>query len=116
MTPVTATKKRTSPARARPDSEVISKARLADEIRQVIGEKGLSQTAAAAVAREAQSQMSLVMSGHLQGFSANRLIRMLLRLGRDVEIIIRRPTRTPRGGRVKITVPKPEGRAGTRGR
>ena len=90
-------------ARAHSENEVISKARLADEIKKVIAEKGLTQTAAAAVAREAQSQMSLVMSGHLQGFSANRLIRILLRLGRDVEIIIRRAGVPRRGGRVKIT-------------
>lgn len=90
-------------ARTHSENEVISKARLADEIKKVIAEKGLTQTAAAAVAREAQSQMSLVMSGHLQGFSANRLIRILLRLGRDVEIIIRRAGVPRRGGRVKIT-------------
>ena len=90
-------------ARAHSENEVVSKARLADEIKKVIAEKGLTQTAAAAVAREAQSQMSLVMSGHLQGFSANRLIRILLRLGRSVEIIIRRPASPSRSGRVKIT-------------
>lgn len=89
-------------ARAHAENEVLSKARLADEIKKVITEKGLTQTAAAAVAREAQSQMSLVMSGHLQGFSANRLIRILLRLGRDVEIIITRTSSARRGGRVKI--------------
>ncbi len=99
-------RKRSTSKKARTHSEnneVISKARLADEIKKVIAEKGLTQTAAAAVAREAQSQMSLVMSGHLQGFSANRLIRILLRLGRDVEIIIRRAGVPRRGGRVKIT-------------
>lgn len=85
------------------DNEVISKARLADEIKKIITEKGLTQTAAAAVAHEAQSQMSLVMSGHLQGFSANRLIRILLRLGRNVEIIITRGGGSRVGGRVKIT-------------
>ena len=90
-------------AAAHLESEVVSKARLADEIKKVITEKGLTQTAAAAVAREAQSQMSLVMSGHLQGFSANRLIRILLRLGRDVDITIRRAAVPRRGGRVKIT-------------
>jgi predicted XRE-type DNA-binding protein len=99
---VTPRKRRTSKARARSD-EVLSKARLADEITKAIAEKGLTQTAAAGVAREAQSQMSLVMSGHLQGFSANRLIRILLRLGRNVEIIITRTGSSRAGGRVKIT-------------
>lgn len=101
-------KRSTSKARAHSE-EVLSKSRLADEIKKAIAEKGLTQTAAAAVAHEAQSQMSLVMSGHLQGFSANRLIRILLRLGRNVAITV---TRTAGGGagRVKITGAGPAGR------
>ena len=90
-------------SRAATENEVISKARLADEIKKIITEKGLTQTAAAVVAHEAQSQMSLVMSGHLQGFSANRLIRILLRLGRNVEIIITRGSGSRATARVKIT-------------
>jgi len=97
-------KKRTA-SKAKADNEVISKARLADEIKKAITEKGMTQTAAATAAKEAQSQMSLVMSGHLQGFSANRLIRILLRLGRDVEIVIRRSGGSRAGGKVKITAP-----------
>lgn len=106
-------KRSTSKTGAHSENEVVSKARLADEIKKVIAEKGLTQTAAAAVAREAQSQMSLVMSGHLQGFSANRLIRILLRLGRDVEIIVSRGV-PRRGGRVKITGAGPASRAAKR--
>ena len=100
---MTTRKRTTSKARGKSDNEVLSKARLADEITKVIAEKGLTQTAAAGVAREAQSQMSLVMSGHLQGFSANRLIRILLRLGRNVDITVTRTASARAAGRVKIT-------------
>ncbi len=93
---MTLRKRSTSKSRKRSD-EVLSKARLADEIKKAIAEKGLTQTAAAAAAHEAQSQMSLVMSGHLQGFSANRLIRIMLRLGRNVDITITRGN-----GRIRI--------------
>ncbi len=110
---MTPRKRSTSKARAHSD-EVLSKARLADEIKKVIAEKGLTQTAAAAVAREAQSQMSLVMSGHLQGFSANRLFRILLRLGRNVDVIITRTAGAKSGGRMKITGTGPARAAGRR--
>ena len=97
-------KRSTSRGRARSD-EVLSKSRLADEIKKAIAEKGLTQTAAAAAAHEAQSQMSLVMSGHLQGFSANRLMRILLRLGRNVDITITRGH-----GRITIKGTRPAAR------
>lgn len=42
--------------------------------------------------------MSLLMRDHLDGFSAERLIRMLTRLGADVDIIVRGGDKlTPRG-------------------
>jgi predicted XRE-type DNA-binding protein len=95
-------KKTKAKARKRTGSEVLSKSYLADEIKKAILERGLTQTAAAEVAKEAQSQMSLVMSGHLQGFSANRLVRILLRLGRNVEITITRTSSPRRAGKVTM--------------
>ncbi len=107
---MTPRKRSTSKARPRSD-EVLSKGRLADEIKKAIAEKGLTQTAAAVAAGEAQSQMSLVMSGHLQGFSANRLVRIMLRLGRNVDITITRGK-----GRIKITGTAPAAKAKARKR
>ena len=106
MTPKRKTTKPAKPGPTKParhESEVIPKRRLAEEIRRVIAEKELSQTAAAAVAQEAQSQMSLIMSDRLDGFSATRLIRVLLRLGRDVHIGIAKTTDRRWVGRVRVT-------------
>ena len=41
------------------------------------------------VLRDAPSQISLVVTGKLRGFSTERLLRMLARLGRDIDIVIR---------------------------
>ena len=83
--------------------DTIARKPLAHQVLRVIAEKGLSQVAAGAVVGEQQSQISLVSSGRLEGFSPERLIRMLTRLGRDVEISIR-PSGRPRAGRVRILV------------
>jgi predicted XRE-type DNA-binding protein len=82
--------------------QVIPKALLAREVQRMIVQKGLSQTAAAAVVRDAASQISLLMSGHLRGFSADRLLRMLLHLGCDVDIVIKSSSRPRRSGRVRV--------------
>ena len=85
-----------------PSKETIPRKPLAREVLKVIAEKGLSQVAAGAVVGEQQSQISLVSSGRLAGFSPERLIRMLSRLGRDIDITIRPSGPPARAGRVRI--------------
>ncbi len=82
----------------------IPKEPLAREIRRLVAEKNLSQTAAAAVVQDAPSQLSLLLSGKLRGFSADRLVRTLLRLGRDVQIVVKPAARPQRPGRASVTV------------
>ncbi|MGH7616439.1 MAG: helix-turn-helix domain-containing protein [Gemmatimonadaceae bacterium] len=81
---------------------VIKKSVLAAEIVRIIRDRGLTQTEAAYVVRDAPSQLSLIINGHLVGFSAERLIRLLARFGRDVEIVVRRAKRG--AGKVRIVV------------
>src|SRR5690242_1041107 len=91
-----------SKRRARAASEsVIPKDVLAKEIARILDDKGLTQTEAAYVMRDAPSQISLVVTGKLRGFSTERLLRMLARLGRDIDIVIR-PARG-RNGKVSVT-------------
>lgn len=85
-----------------PRDQLIRKAPLAREIARILDERGLTQTEASYVVRDAPSQLSLMVNGKLAGFSAERLIRTLTRLGRDVEITVRPARRTP--GRVSLTV------------
>ena len=50
---------------------------------------------------DAPSQVSLVVTGKLRGFSTERLIRMLARLGRDIDIVIR-PS-SGKTGKIRVT-------------
>lgn len=74
--------------RAVPES-VIPKNVLAKEIAGILEDQQLTQTEAAYIMRDAPSQISLVVTGKLRGFSTERLLRMLARLGRDIDIVIR---------------------------
>src|SRR6478672_9294319 len=80
---------------------VIPKNVLAKEIAAILDDQQLTQTEAAYIMRDAPSQISLVVTGKLRGFSTERLIRMLARLGRDIDIVIR-PARG-RTGKVSVT-------------
>ena len=81
-------KSKTSPKRASTES-IIPKAVLAKEIATILESQELTQTEAAYIMRDAPSQISLVVTGKLRGFSTERLLRMLARLGRDIDIVIR---------------------------
>ncbi len=85
-----------------PAEELIKKAPLAREIARIIDERDLTQTEASYIVRDAPSQLSLIVTGKLRGFSAERLLRTLTRLGRDVEITIRRSR--GRAGKVRLSV------------
>ena len=68
---------------------VIPKEVLAKEVAKILEDQELTQTEAAYIMRDAPSQISLVVTGKLRGFSTERLLRMLARRGRDIEIVIR---------------------------
>ena len=90
---------KSSPKRASADS-VIPKNVLAKEIARILEDQELTQTEAAYIMRDAPSQISLVVTGKLRGFSTERLLRMLARLGRDIDIVIR-PSKS-KAGRVSV--------------
>ena len=81
---------RAKSSRTRAVSEsIIPKNVLAREIADILDDQQLTQTEAAYIMRDAPSQISLVVTGKLRGFSTERLLRMLARLGRDIDIVIR---------------------------
>jgi predicted XRE-type DNA-binding protein len=82
---------------------VVPKNVLAKEIARILDAEGLTQTQAASRVKDAPSQISLMVSGKLRGFSAERLIRTLTRLGRDVDIVMRM-AKSGRAGKVRLTV------------
>ena len=80
----------------------ISKEDLLSVIQGIVEKRDMSQVEVADETGEARSQVSLLLNGKLRGFSTDRLVRILLRLGRDIEISIR-PSRTGRKvGAVKL--------------
>jgi len=79
---------------------VIPKGVLAKEIGSILRDRNLTQTEAAWLMKDAPSQVSLVVTGKLRGFSTERLLRMLARLGRDIDIVVRKA----RGRSGKISV------------
>ena len=79
-----------------------TKVRLAVAINQIIETMGLSQTAAAERLHLNQPKISALANYRLSGFSVERLIHFLNALGRDVEIIIRKP-RSGRTGKIQVT-------------
>lgn len=85
----------------RGEKALIPKKELAEEIATIIRYHHLNQTEAARVVGDAPSQMSLLLSGKIEGFSVERLIRMLLRLGQDIELVFR-PAQHPRAGKFRI--------------
>jgi predicted XRE-type DNA-binding protein len=86
----------------RPEKALIPKEELAAEIATIIKYHHLTQTEAARIVGDAASQMSLLLSGHIEGFSTERLLRMLLRLGRDIELVFK-PAPNPRKAKFRIT-------------
>jgi predicted XRE-type DNA-binding protein len=76
---------------------------LAREVQHRIEQFGLSRAQAAVMAGDAATQISRLMTGHVSEFSADRLVRILLRLGSDVEIVVRHGRRLGKRGQVRFT-------------
>lgn len=85
---------------AEPD-EALAKAELAHAISQIINRRRLSQAQAAALLDIDQPKVSAIRRGRLAGFSLERLLRLLLALNRDVEIVIRPAARARSRGRLR---------------
>lgn len=70
-------------------AQALAKAQLASRICDVIEERSLTQTQAAAILGVGQPKVSALMNGNLDGFSSDRLFRFLNALGQEVEIVVR---------------------------
>jgi len=78
------------------------KAALVVQLHRVIKAKTLTQTAAAKLIGIKQPDLSNILRGHYQGFSVERLMRMLTAFNQDVEITVR-PSRRKSGESGRIT-------------
>ena len=62
---------------------------LATKIGTIIERRGLMQPAAAALLELDQPKLSALTRGRLAGFSLDRLVRFLVLLGSDIEIVVK---------------------------
>lgn len=72
---------------AHPEERLL-KAELALHISQLIQSKGLTQTQAARLVAVPQPHLSNIMRGRLSGYSVEKLLGIINRLGRRVEVRI----------------------------
>jgi predicted XRE-type DNA-binding protein len=76
----------------RPDDE-LAKATLIVHLRELVAARRLRQIDAARVLGISQSKVSVLLRGHSEGFSTERLMRLLTRLDQDIDIVVR-PSRS----------------------
>jgi predicted XRE-type DNA-binding protein len=85
--------------------EANTKADLAIQINRIIDRRGLTQIEAARLLGINQPKVSALMRGKLTGFSIERLLRFLARLGNDVHIVISPAETASEGGHVHVLPP-----------
>lgn len=97
-----ATRAKPADRRSATRTDTIPRALLAREVQRRIDKFGLSRELAATIVGDAASQMSRLMTGHIGEFSADRLVKMLTRLGSDVTITVKHAPGLGHRGRVRV--------------
>lgn len=86
-----------------PDAgEMLVKARLASKIGEIIKHRHLTQQQAADILGMTQPKLSNMLRGQFRGVSEAKMLECLNRLGRDVQIIVRKTSRTRTSGRTSV--------------
>jgi len=82
--------------------DLLAKAELAAKIIAEIQRRRLTQSQAAAVLGIDQPKVSALKQGKLSGFSIERLMRLLLSLGRSIEITVKRRSGSRSAARLHV--------------
>ena len=86
-----------------PDADAhVVKAELVTRIDAIIRRRGITQAEAARLLGLSQPDVSRLLRGDFREYSLERLLRLLVTLGRDIEIVIRRPRSPVEGGTLRI--------------
>ena len=84
-----------------PDAEdMLLKSTIVIELRRLIKQRKLTQTAAAKLMGISQADLSKILRGYFRGYSEARLMRMLTAFNQDVEITTRPHRKTGEAGRI----------------
>lgn len=70
-------------------AEMLAKARIVSQIGRIVQARKLTQVQAAELLGIDQPKISALLRGHFKGYSQERLIGFLTKLGMDVEIVVR---------------------------
>ena len=84
------------------DQEMLVKANLALKISEIITQRRLTQIEAAAVLGIPQPKLSKLLRGQFHGVSETKMLECLNKLGRDIQIVIRKANREKRIGRTSV--------------
>jgi predicted XRE-type DNA-binding protein len=82
-------------------AELDTKARLAAAINRIVERRRLTQAEVAVALEINQPKVSALLHYKLEGFSVERLMRFLVALGQDVEIVVKAKPRT-RSARIAV--------------
>ena len=84
--------------------EMQVKAVLAAKIGEIIKDCHLTQMQAAELLGITQPKLSGMLRGQFRGISESKMIDCLNRLGRDVEIVVRKPSRARKTGHTRVVL------------
>ena len=87
---------------SRDANEMLVKARLATKIREIIKHRHLTQQHAAEILGISQPKLSGMLRGQFRGISEAKMLECLNRLGRDVQIVVRKASRSQASGRTSV--------------
>jgi predicted XRE-type DNA-binding protein len=82
--------------------DLLAKAELAAKIIAEIQRRRITQAQAAEILRIDQPKISALKQGKLSGFSIERLMRLLLLLGRDIEIQVKTKPRSRSAAKLHV--------------
>ena len=83
-------------------AEMQVKATLAAKIGEIIKQRHLTQAQAAEILFMPQPKLSGMLRGQFRGISEAKMLECLNRLGRDVQIVVRKPSRSEVAGRTCV--------------
>ena len=84
------------------NQEMLVKANLALKISEIITQRRLTQMEAALVLGMPQPKLSKLLRGQFHGVSETKMLECLNKLGRDIQIVIRKANRDKRIGRTSV--------------
>jgi predicted XRE-type DNA-binding protein len=82
--------------------EMRVKAQLASKIGEIIKARRWTQQRASEVLGISQPKLSQLLRGQFRGISEAKMLELLARLGRNVQIVVGPPRRSTKAGRVEV--------------